>query len=145
MAKIKDLQRNWLGASLTLVLLSATIAPAAAQSVIIINGGRQTHLDDSFGYGNQRYNHIRVNPVRGRTHWNNDYRYRQRTDYRYPTTTIYTYPQYRQNNIYPGLNTPSVVNPIFRNSTIRNPVFDRHPGYNQPFRRRSQVNILYPW
>ncbi|QIR39148.1 hypothetical protein HCG51_22170 [Tolypothrix sp. PCC 7910] len=145
MARIKDLQRNWLGAGLTLALLSATIAPAAAQSVIIINGGRQTHLDDSFVYGNQGYHHIRINPARGRTHWNNNYRYRQRNDYRYPTTTIYTYPQYQQNTIYPGLNTPSVVNPIFRDSTIRNPVFDRHPGYNQPFRGRSRVNILYPW
>ncbi|MDZ7958304.1 MAG: hypothetical protein RMY34_10445 [Aulosira sp. DedQUE10] len=145
MYNIKHLQRNWLGAGLTLALISATIAPATAQSVIIINGVRQRPVGDSFIYGNRRQNHIRVNPVRGKTYWNNNSRYRQRNHYPYPTTTIYTYPQYRQNVIYPGLNTPSVVNPIFRNSTIRNPVFDNHPRYHQPFRGRSRVNFIYPW
>ena len=39
MLKIKHWQLNWLGLGSALALMSATIAPAAAEQVIVIDGG----------------------------------------------------------------------------------------------------------
>ncbi|MBW4606017.1 MAG: hypothetical protein KME22_02035 [Hassallia sp. WJT32-NPBG1] len=39
MLKIKHWQVNWLGLGSALALMSATIAPAAAEQVIVIDGG----------------------------------------------------------------------------------------------------------
>jgi hypothetical protein len=147
MDNIKNLQRNWLGAGLTLALIGATIAPASAQSVIIINGGHQPWPAAGGNiYHRPIRTQIHVNPVNKKGHWDNDYRYHRRNDYYHPRTTIYSYPTYPQTIINPVLTYPNVVNPIFHNSTIRNPVFDnnyRHRQYHQPYRGRSRGVLIY--
>ncbi len=147
MDNIKNLQRNWLGAGLTLALMGATIAPASAQSVIIINGVRQRPAVGRQIYRSPIRTHIRVNPLTNKGRWDSPYRYNRRNDYYRPRTTIYSYPTYPQTIINPVLTYPNVVNPIFRNSTIRNPVFDnnfRHRQYHQPYRGRSRGVLIYP-
>lgn len=146
MDNIKSLQRNWLGAGLTLALIGATIAPASAQSVIIINGGHSRPAAGRSIYTSPIRTHIYVNPGKNQGQWDNNYRYHRRNDYYRPRSSIYSYPTYPQTIINPVLTYPNVVNPIFRNSTIRNPVFDnnfRHRQYNQPYRGRSRGVLIY--
>jgi hypothetical protein len=133
MDTIKQLQRNCLGAGLTLALVGATIAPASAQ-VIIINGVRQHPTTTRYIYGRPTRTQIYVNPSSRYRHWDNNYRH-------HPRTTIYSYPSYPQTIVNPVLTYPNVVHPMFRNSTQRNPVFDnrfQNRQYHQPYRQYNQ-------
>lgn len=146
MDSIKNLQRNWLGAGLTLALIGATITPAAAESVIIINGVIQRPASSRTIYTHPIGTHIYVNPGTHKRRWDSPYRYHRRNDYYHPRTTIYSYPTNPLTIINPGSTHPNFVNPIFRNSTIRNPVFDnnfRHRQYHQPYRGRSGGVFIY--
>ncbi|WP_375515547.1 hypothetical protein, partial [uncultured Nostoc sp.] len=106
MLKIKHSQLNWLLAGMTLAVMSVTITPASAQSVIVIDGGygvrrsckaacRQTSpAVGSFIYGSPIPTPMPVDPATGlMPQRNNNFR-------------DYSYPQVRQN---------------LRNSTLINP------------------------
>ncbi|BAY22837.1 hypothetical protein NIES2100_26010 [Calothrix sp. NIES-2100] len=140
--------KNWLGTGITLALIGATIAPASAEMVIIINGVRQ-HSDgvSSYVYSNSIATPIPINGVTEQIPCNTDNYYRRRTEYYQPRTTVYSDPPYQQTIINPSLTYPNLVNPIFRNSTLRNPVFEQRSEYHQNhqrFRGRSRGILIYP-
>ena len=146
--------KNWLGTGITLALLGATIAPASAEMVIIINGVRQEPSVSSYTYSSPIATPIPINRVTEQIPCDTGNYYRRRTQYYHPRTTVYSYPAYQQTIINPSLTYPNLVNPIFRNSTLRNPVFEqRNPVFEQRsryyqnhhrFRGRSQGILLYP-
>ncbi|WP_143845014.1 hypothetical protein [Nostoc sp. T09] len=178
--------KNWLGAGVTLALMSATIAPAAAQTVRIINGVvkevpaessyiysspietsiplNQTEssyiysspietsiplnqTESSYIYGSSVALPIPLNRVTNHRRYNNDFYYGRRSNYYRPRTTIYSYPQYQRTIINPSITYPNMVNPIFRNVPLRNPVFEersRYHRYHQPFRGRARGIFIYP-
>ncbi|MDZ8050125.1 MAG: hypothetical protein RMX68_031465 [Aulosira sp. ZfuVER01] len=216
--------KNWLGAGVTLALMSATIAPAAAQSVMIINGVvKEVPNESSVTYsspiatpvplnqtesavtysspiavpiplnqtqgsyiysspvalpvplnqtqGSYIYNGpiatpiplnqtessyiyispiatpIPINRVTKHIPSNSNFYYHRHSNYYRPRTTIYSYPPYPQTIINPNLTYPNMVNPIFRNAPLRNPVFEersRYQEYRQPFRGRTRGIRIYP-
>jgi hypothetical protein len=147
MDNIKPWQRNWLGTGATLVLLGATIAPASAQSVIIIDGVVQQPGVSSYIYSSPIATPIPINRVTEQIPCKTDNSYRRRSQYNHRRTTVYSYPVYQQTIINPNLTYPNLVNPIFRNQPLRNPVFEQRSGYHQEYRQfrgRSRSIFLYP-
>ncbi|MBD2202262.1 hypothetical protein H6G33_11565 [Calothrix sp. FACHB-1219] len=141
----KNWQKTWLGAGATLALLGAAIAPASAQSVIIIYGDTQPGVS-SYDYGNSIVTPIPINRVYKHPGNRGNY-YRRRGDDNYRRTTIYSYPPYPQTIINPSVTYPNMVHPMFRNQPLRNPVFDQRPDYQpnyRQFRGRSRSILLYP-
>ncbi|BAY12449.1 hypothetical protein [Calothrix sp. NIES-2098] len=218
--------KNWLGAGITLALMSATIAPAAAQTVRIINGVvKEVPAESSYIYTSPITTPIPINQTEGsyiytsptatpiplnqpessyiyasptatpiplnqtgssyiytspiatpipinqtgssyiyispigtpvplnrvtrykHTPSNNNFYYRRRSNYYRPRTTIYSYPQYQRTIINPSITYPNMVNPIFRDKPLRNPVFEersRYHEYRQPSRGRTRGIFLYP-
>lgn len=143
-----DKIKNCLGTGITLALMGATIAPASAEMVIIINEVRQPAGVSSYVYINSITTPIPINRrVTEQIPCDTDNFYRRRTQYYHPRTTVYSYPPSQQTIINPSLTYPNLVNPIFQNSTLRNPVFDQRPGYDQNhqrFRGRSRAILRYP-
>ena len=171
MLKIKHWQLNWLGLGSALALMSATIAPAAAEQVIVIDGGgisigvNQPRVgSSSIYYGNP----IRVNhPRRGSysTYYGNSIRVNQSPTvgnfiYGSPIPTpipvnpstglipsqtnyYYSHPRVRQNVRNSNLVNPVLVNPTIRNSTLINPTIVRDSWRRSPGRQRVIYN--YPW
>ncbi len=135
MLKIKHSQLNWLLAGMTLAVMGVTIAPASAQSVIVIDGGygvRQLPAVGSFIYGSPIPTPMPVDPSTGLipqpTHYYN-----------------YSYPQVRQNVRNSTLINPTLINPAIRDSTIVNPVIINNSWRRTPFSGgRSRVIITYP-
>ena len=153
MLKIKHWQRNWLGLSSALALISYTIAPVAAEQVIIIDGGgisigvNQPRVNDDSIYDG---NSIRVNQPRV-----NSFIYGSPIPTPIPvdpTTGLipnstsdysYSYPRMRQNVINSTFVNPVLVNPTIRESTLINPVIVRDSWRRAPF-GRSRVIYNYP-
>jgi hypothetical protein len=132
MLKIKHSQLYWLGASISLAVMSAAIAPASAQVIIIdgASGFRQSPPVGSFIYGSPIPTPMPVDPATGLMP--------QRTDY-----YNYSYPQVRHN-----LRDSTLINPAIRDSTIVNPVIINNSWPRSPFpggsQGRSRVIITYP-
>jgi hypothetical protein len=146
-------QLNWLGLGSALALMSATIAPAAAEQVIVIDGGgisigvnqprvpgSSIYYGNSIGvnqppnvgnfiYGSPIPTPIPVNPTTGLT----------------PSRSHgYYYPPYRQHLRNSTFVNPVLVNPRIRESTLINPVIVRDSWRRTPI-RRSRVIYNYPW
>ncbi|MEH2066747.1 MAG: hypothetical protein V7K47_00850 [Nostoc sp.] len=132
--KIKHLQLYCLGAGISLAAMSATIAPASAE-IIIIDGGsgfRQTPAVGSFIYGSPIPTPMPVDPATGLMP--------QRTDY-----YNYSYPGGRHRVRNSTLINPAFVNPTIRDSTLVNPVIINNSWRRTPFSGgRSRVIITYP-
>ncbi|MEH2257819.1 hypothetical protein [Nostoc sp.] len=158
MLKIKHSQLNWLLAGMTLAVMGVSIAPACAQSVIVIDGGygvRQSSPSvGSFIYGSPIPTPMPVDPTTGLMPQRNHYR-----DYSYPqfrqnlrnstlvnpTYPNYSYPQFRQNLRNSTLINPTLINPTIRDSTVVNPVIINNSWRHTPFSGgRSRVIITYP-
>ncbi|WP_138506446.1 hypothetical protein [Nostoc sp. PA-18-2419] len=135
MMKIKHLQLYWLGAGISLAAMSATIAPASAQ-IIIIDGGsgfRQSPAVGSFIYGSPIPTPMPVDPATGLMP--------QRTDY----YNNYSYPGVRQRVRNSTLINPTLINPAIGDSTLVNPVIINNSWRRTPFSGgRSRVIITYP-
>ncbi|MEH2327707.1 hypothetical protein [Nostoc sp.] len=136
MLKIKHSQLNWLLAGMTLAVMGVSIAPACAQSVIVIDGGygvRQSSPSvGSFIYGSPIPTPMPVDPTTGlmpqRTNFPDSY-----------------YPQVRQNVRNSTLINPTLINPAIRDSTVVNPVIINNSWRHTPFSGgRSRVIITYP-
>ncbi|MGI8503754.1 MAG: hypothetical protein ACR2LR_21875 [Hassallia sp.] len=152
MLKIKHWQLHWLGLGSALALMSATIAPAAAEQVIVIDGGgisigvNQPRVrGSSIYYGNP----IRVNqpPTVGNFIYGSPIPTPIPVD---PTTGLtpsgssgYYYPPYRQNVRNSTFVNPVLVNPTIRESTLINPVIVRDSWRRSPVRQRVIYNS--PW
>ncbi|MBN4006898.1 hypothetical protein [Nostoc sp. LPT] len=152
MLKIKHSQLNWLLTGMTLAVMGVSIAPASAQSVIVIDGGygvRQSPAVGSFIYGSPIPTPMPVDPATGLISQRNHYR-----DYSYPqfrqnlrnstlinpTYPDYSYPQFRQN-----VRNFTPINPTIRDSTLVNPVIINNSWRRTPFSGgRSRVIITYP-
>jgi len=130
MLKIKHWQLNWLGLGSALALMSATIAPAAAEQVIVIDGGgisigvNQPRVRGNSIYYNQprvRGNSIYYNQprVRGNSIYYNQPRVRSNSIY-------YNQPRVRGNSIYYGnpirVNQPPTVGNFIYGSPIPTPI-----------------------
>ncbi|MEH2177664.1 hypothetical protein [Nostoc sp.] len=148
MLKIKHSQLNWLLAGMTLAVMGVSIAPASAQSVIVIDSGngvrrshsaqrsfviddgygvRQSHSVGSFIYGSPIPTPMPVDPTTGLMPQRNHYR-------------DYSYPQFRQN-----IRNSTLINPTIRDSTLVNPVIINNSWRRTPFSDgRSRVIITYP-
>ncbi|MEH2046691.1 hypothetical protein [Nostoc sp.] len=146
MLKIKHSQLNWLLAGMTLAVMGVSIAPACAQSVIVIDGGygvRQSSPSvGSFIYGSPIPTPMPVDPTTGlmpqRTNFPDSYypQVRQPDSY---------YPQVRQNVRNSTLINPTLINPTIRDSTVVNPVIINNSWRHTPFSSgRSRVIITYP-
>ncbi|MGF1936753.1 MAG: hypothetical protein RM347_020600 [Nostoc sp. ChiQUE02] len=144
MLKIKHSQLNWLLAGMTLAVMGVSIAPASAQSVIVIDGGygvrrsckaacRQTSpAVGSFIYGSPIPTPMPVDPATGLMPQRNNY-------------PDYYYPQIRQNVRNSTLINPTLINPTIRDSTVVNPVIINNSWRRTPFSGgRSRVIITYP-
>jgi hypothetical protein len=137
MVNIKLYQPHWLGAGITLVLMSTAIAPASAQQVIVIDGNNpfgvsQPPAVGSFIYGSPIPTPIPVDPSTGLL----------------PSRTIYPdyYPRIRHNRFNNStLVNPTLINPTIRDSTIVNPVIINNSWRRTPFRGRSRVILTHPW
>jgi hypothetical protein len=165
MLKIKHWQLNWLGLGSALALMSATIAPAAAEQVIVIDGGgisigvNQPRVRGNSIYYNQP--RVRGNSI----YYNNSIRENQPpsvNNFIYgspiptpipvdPTTGLtpsrssgYYYPPYRQNVRNSTFLNPVLVNPTIQNSTLINPTIVRDSWGRTPI-RRSRVIYNYAW
>lgn len=123
-----------------MALISATTAPASAQSVIgvdqgILLGVSQPPPVASYIYGSPIPTPILVNPLTGLLPSSN-YSY-------YPASpTYYSYPV-RGNIVNSTLINPTLVNPTIRNSTLINPVIVNEQFYRTPVLGRSGI-IFYP-
>ncbi len=130
MLKIKHSQLNWLLVGMTLAVMGVSIAPASAQSVIVIDGGygvRRSPSVGSFIYGSPIPTPMPVDPTTGLMPQRNHYR-------------DYSYPQFRQN-----VRNSTLINPTIRDSTLVNPVIINNSWRNTPFSGgRSRVIITYP-
>ncbi|MCG6137438.1 MAG: hypothetical protein MET45_22855 [Nostoc sp. LLA-1] len=125
MLKIKHSPLNWLGIGIIFSVISATIAPASAQQVIINYGGisSQQPAVGSFIYGSPISTPMPVNPSTGlmpsrstvRPNWGHNY---QRTN-------------------------PILINPVIRDSTLVNPVIINNSRQHTPLRGRSRVFIKH--
>ena len=145
MLKIKQSQLNWLLAGMTLAVMGVSIAPASAQSVIIIDGAyggrrscgvacRQTSpAVGSFIYGSPIPTPMPVDPATGLMP--------QRNNYNYPD---YSYPQLRQNIRNSTLINPTLINPAIRDSTIVNPVIINNSWRRTPFSGGRSRVFIYP-
>ncbi|MBE9210201.1 hypothetical protein IQ244_27635 [Nostoc sp. LEGE 06077] len=137
MANIKLSQLHWLGAGITLALMSTAITPASAQQVILIErnnpyGVSQPPAVGSFIYGSPIATPMPVDPTTGLLPSRNVY-----PDY---------YPQVRHNRFNNStLVNPTLINPTIRDSTIVNPVIINNSWRRTPFRGRSRVIITHPW
>ncbi|MCF4969415.1 hypothetical protein [Nostoc sp. CMAA1605] len=131
-----------LGTGLALALLNATISPASAQQVFVIDGNNsfgysQTTSDGYFTYGNPLNNRIPVHPRTINVH--------PRTINVQPRSigNYHPYPPVRHQVINDTtLFNPTLVNPIINNSTLINPVIINNSWQRTPI-RRSRV-IIYP-
>ncbi len=164
MLKIKHWQLNWLGLGSALALMSATIAPAAAEQVIVIDGGgisigvNQPRVRGNSIYYNQP--RVRDNSI----YYNNSIRVNQPPtvgNFIYgspiptpipvdPTTGLtpsrssgYYYSPYRQNLRNSTFVNPVLVNPTIRESTLINPTIVRDSWRRTPVRQRVIYNN--PW
>ncbi|MBD2564983.1 MULTISPECIES: hypothetical protein [Nostoc] len=130
MLKIKHSQLNWLLAGMTLAVMGVTIAPAAAQRVIVIDGGygiRRSPAVGSFIYGSPIPTPMPVDPATGLMPQRNNY-------------PDYSYPQVRQN-----VRNSTLINPTIRDSTVVNPVIINNSWRSTPFSGgQSRVIITYP-
>jgi hypothetical protein len=137
MLKIKHSQLYWLKASISLAVMSAAIAPASAQVIIIdgASGFRQSPPVGSFIYGSPIPTPMPVDPATGLIP--------QRTD-----DYNYSYPQVRHNVRDSTLINPTLINPAIQDSTIVNPVIINNSWRRSPFpggsQGRSRVIITYP-
>ncbi|MBD0263579.1 MAG: hypothetical protein ICV78_12890 [Tolypothrix sp. Co-bin9] len=166
MLKIKHWQLNWLGLGSALALMSATIAPAAAEQVIVIDGGgisigvNQPRVRGNSIYYNQP--RVRGNSI----YYNNSIRVNQPPTFGNfiygspiptpipvnPSTGLipshsnyyYSHPRIRQNVRNSTFVNPVLVNPTIRNSTLINPTIVRDSSRRSPV-RRSRVIYNYPW
>ncbi|MBD2440019.1 hypothetical protein [Nostoc sp. FACHB-110] len=134
MVNIKSYQPKWLGAGISLVLMSTFIAPASAQQVIVIDnnnpfGVSQPPAVGSFIYGSPIATPMPVDPSTGLL---------PRTRTVYPDY----YPPVRH---YRRFNNPTIINPTIQDSTIVNPVIINNSWRQRPFRGRSRVIITHPW
>ena len=123
MLKIKHSQLNWLLAGMTLGVMGVTIAPASAQSVIVIDssyGVRRAPSVGSFIYGSPISTPMPVDPATGLMP--------QRTNY-----PDYYYPQVRQNVRNSTLINPTLINPTIQDSTLINPVIINNSWRRTPF------------
>jgi hypothetical protein len=136
MLKIKHSQLNWLLAGMTLAVMGVSIAPASAQSVIVIDGTygvQRSPAVGSFIYGSPIPTPMPVDPTTGLMP--------QRTNY----PDYYSYPQVRQNVRNSNLINPTLINPTIRDSTLVNPVIINNSWQRTPFSGgRSRVFITYP-
>lgn len=125
MLKIKHAPLNWLGIGIILSVMSATISPAAAQSIIIINNDttrfKQSPPVSSFIYGSPIPTPVPVDPVTGLIH--NRSTLRQNVRHGYHQTQ------------------PILINPRIQDSTLVNPVIINNSRHHTPFRGRSRVII----
>lgn len=169
---IKQLPLHCLYVGISLAAMNAAIAPASAQSVIIINGGG-VHQRPAAGYsiyGTPVKTHRVVHPVSRQAPYGSYHPYpyvRQNVvnpthiypNVNYPINdrTIvhpvtrqapyggyYSYPSVQQNVVNPTPIYPNVNYPIIRNSTIVNPVPVNNSWRRTPFRGRSRVFLTYP-
>ncbi|MBW4560713.1 MAG: hypothetical protein KME32_06050 [Mojavia pulchra JT2-VF2] len=159
MHNIKHLRLNWLGAGMTLALMSAAIAPASAQ-FIIINGGSQQPPVGSVIYGSPIPAPIPVNPVTGHkipTHTNYPYpvhSYPTHTNYPYPVHPypVHPYPVHTDHYYPRGRRVinrtfihPNQIHPTVRGSTIIvNPAIVDHSRRGGKFRGRTPGILIYP-
>ncbi len=119
---------------MSLAVMSAAIAPASAQIIIIDgnSGFRRSPTVGSFIYGSPIPTPMPVDPATGLvpqpTHYYN-----------------YSYPQSRQNLRNSTLINPTLINPEIRDSTLVNPVIINNSWRRTPFSGgRSRVIITYP-
>lgn len=143
MLKIKHSQLNWLLAGMTLAVMGVSIAPASAQSVIVIDGAygarrrceaacRQTSpAVGSFIYGSPIPTPMPVDPATGLMPQRNNY-------------PDYYYPQFRQNVRNSTLINPTLINPAIRDSTIVNPVIINNSWRRTPFSGGRSRVFIYP-
>ncbi|BAY17385.1 hypothetical protein NIES21_32220 [Anabaenopsis circularis NIES-21] len=151
MVSIKLSQLNWLGAGITLVLMSTAIAPASAQYIVIDRsnpfGVSQQPAVGSFIYGSPIPTPMPVDPSTGLIPSGPIYPQPIYPKAIYPST-IYPdyYPQVRHNRFNNStLVNPTLINPIIKDSTIVNPVIINNSWRRTPFRGRSRVIIRSPW
>ncbi len=120
---------------MTLAVMSAAIAPASAQQVIIINGNSGVSRSPAVGtfiYGSPIPTPILVDPATGLRPRSNNY-------------SNYSYPQTRQQVGNSTLINPTLINPTIQDSTLVNPVIINNSWRRTPFRGRSRVILNYPW
>ncbi|MDZ8184279.1 MAG: hypothetical protein RMX96_05370 [Nostoc sp. ChiSLP02] len=135
MLKIKQSDLYLLGAGISLAMMSATIAPASAQVIVIdgASGFNQAPAVGSFIYGSPILTPMPVNPATGLTP--------QRIDY----YNNYSYPGVRHRVRNSTLINPTLINPTIRDSTLVNPVIINNSWRRTPFSGgRSRVIITYP-
>lgn len=120
-----------------MALISATPAPASAQSVIVVEQGipgiSQPPLT-SYIYGSPIPTPVPVNPLTGLLPSSN---YSS-----YPASSTYYSDPVRGNVVNSTLINPTLVNPTIRNSTLINPVIVEQ-FYRTPVLGRSGI-IFYP-
>lgn len=134
MLKIKHSQLNWLLAGMTLAVMGVSIAPASAQSVIVIDGAygaRRSPAVGSFIYGSPIPTPMPVDPATGLMPQRNNY-------------PDYYYPQFRQNVRNSTLINPTLINPAIRDSTIVNPVIIDNSWHRRPFNGGRSRVFIYP-
>ncbi|BAY76461.1 hypothetical protein NIES25_29100 [Nostoc linckia NIES-25] len=148
MLKIKHSQLYWLGAGISLAVMSAAMTPASAEIIIIDSGSgirrsceaacRQTSpAVGSFIYGSPIPTPMPVDPATGLTP--------QRIDYYNDYYNNYSYPVGTQRVRNSTFINPTLVNPTIRNSTLVNPVIINNSWRRTPFSGgRSRVIITYP-
>ncbi|AUB41174.1 hypothetical protein COO91_07219 [Nostoc flagelliforme CCNUN1] len=132
--KIKHSQLNWLLAGMTLAVMGVSIAPASAQSVIVIDGAygaRRSPAVGSLIYGNPIPTPMPVDPATGLMPQRNNY-------------PDYYYPQFRQNVRNFTLINPTLINPAIRDSTIVNPVIINNSWRRTPFSGGRSRVFIYP-
>ncbi|MBD0389200.1 MAG: hypothetical protein ICV54_22540 [Nostoc sp. C3-bin3] len=136
MLKIKNSQLSWLLTGMALAVMGVSIAPASAQSVIIIDGaygGRQSPAVGSFIYGSPIPTPMPVDPSTGLMPQRNHYNYRD-----------YSYPYLRQNVRNSTLINPTLINPAIRDSTLVNPVIINNSRRRTPFSGGRSRVFIYP-
>ncbi|MEH1875205.1 hypothetical protein [Nostoc sp.] len=156
MLKIKHSQPNWFLAGMILAVMAVSIAPAFAQSVIVIDGGygvRRSPPVGSFIYGNPipapDYG-VRRSPPVGSFIYGSPIPtpmpvdpgtglIPQRTDY-----YNYSYPQFRENVRNSTLINPTLINPAIQDSTIVNPVIIDNSWHRRPFSDERSPVFIYP-
>ncbi|WP_375505129.1 hypothetical protein [uncultured Nostoc sp.] len=156
MLKIKHLQLNWLEAAMSLAVMGVSIAPASAQSVIVIDGAygaRRSPAVGSFIYGNPILTPdygVRRSPAVGSFIYGSPIPTPMPVD---PATGLmpqrnnypdYYYPQFRQNVRNSTLINPTLINPAIRDSTIVNPVIIDNSWRRTPFSGGRSRVFIYP-
>ncbi len=134
MLKTKHSPLIGLGVGMTLATLAAMSYPAAAQSVIWIDGASGVSSSPAVGsfiYGSPISTPMPVDPATGLMP--------SRTNY-----PAYSYPSVRQKVRNSTLINPTLVNPVIRDSTLVNPVIINNSGRHTPLRQRSRIILTYP-